>query len=410
MVVNDATRVFVKEHLYDDVRRLALAKPPAGVDMLMALTQIEGFQAALHKLPAWAATEGMLWPCKLALEQCSSEATARYKHDVAERLLHGQSHEQQVASVMADITGGLGVDFAALAPLFTRATYIEQQAGLCELARNNFACIGLDNVEIVCDNGMEWLAACPAPLTLLYIDPARRNDAGRKVTMIEDCRPDVAGMQHTLHRLTRFCLIKLSPMLDITAAVRAMTGVTEVHIVEYQGECKELLLVIDYGRNEGAEPQIHCTDLTAGQTFSFTRTEEVQTAAMLATSIETYLYEPGAALLKAGAFNLISIRYGLRKLARMTHLYTGNHLVDNFQGRVWQVVDSCGFAKHELKRMLDGTGRAELSVRGFPMSVTQLRRQLRLKDGGSTHLIATTLGNGKKVLISVKAILQRTTL
>ncbi|MBO4906183.1 MAG: hypothetical protein J5486_03980 [Bacteroidaceae bacterium] len=400
-MINQATDRFINEHVNDDIRQLALTKVPEDVDMLEALTQIEGRQTAIHKLPRWAATEGLRWPRKLSLEQCSSEATADYKHGIVKRLLQSL-HQEEMECRLADLTGGLGVDFAALAPLFKKATYVEMMPELCELAHNNFKRLGLCNVDIVCDDALHFLSSlvgCEYSsryYTLLYIDPARRNTAGRKVAGIEDCHPNVCQLQDAFSKLTRFCLIKLSPMMDITAAVRAMCNVVEVHVVEYKGECKELLLLIDYTCDTPVEPLIYCTDLTAKRTFVFTRTEEAQTLAPMANGLGQYLYEPGAALLKAGAFNLVASRYGLHKIARQTHFYTSDVFVDSFQGRTWQVEDYCSFAKHDIRRMLAGLDRAELSVRGFPMSVAQLRKQLHLKEGGNVHLIATSIGDGEK--------------
>lgn len=402
-----AERLFIKQHLNDDIRKLALTKAPAGVDMMVALTQIEGYQIARHKLPTWAAVDGIRWPRKLSLEQCSSEATARYKNSIAKRLMERLSAAECKNSRMADITGGLGIDFSAMAPLFAKATYVEQQTELCELARNNFACIGLDNWDVICDDANSFLNSNNTPalsaFTLLFIDPARRDTAGRKVARIEDCQPDVCQMQDELARLTRFCIIKLSPMLDITAALRAMKNVKEVYVVDYQGECKELLLVIDYKSETNDEPTICCTDLSSNSCFSFTRSEEENTRATMAENIGKYLYEPSSSLLKAGAFNLISSRYGLHKLAPMSHLYTSDMLIDEFQGRKWKVEDSCTFAKQDLRRMLSGIDRAELSVRGFPMTVAQLRKQLRLKEGGNVHLMATTVKD-RRVVVKISSL------
>lgn len=424
--MNQATSQFIREHRNDDVHKLALSNPSPSVglrgtssdglqsvDLMVALTQIEGYQTAVHKLPSWTDKEGILWPRKLSLEQCSSEATAKYKHDLVERLLQSLTPEERQQSRMADITGGLGVDFAAISSLFTHATYVERQPELCQLAQNNFAILGLNNTDIVCGDALaDGILSARAPYTLLYIDPARRDTAGRKVALIEDCSPDVCSMQDLLAKLTRLCIIKLSPMLDITAALRAMRYVREVHVVGYQGECKELLLVIDYASNseeiQGAFPTIHCIDLPlrgiTGGCFVFTRTDEEQTPLILAEKVCQYLYEPSPALLKAGAYKLIAKRYGLSKLAPMTHLYTSETLLPEFPGRTWQVIDTCSFAKHDLRRMLAGIDRAELSVRGFPISVAQLRKQLKLKEGGTTHLIATTISDGRKLLIKTEYI------
>ena len=256
MKVNAATLDYIRKHAKDDVRQLALRPVPADVDLRVALTQIEGRQLAAHKLPTWAATDGLLFPPRLALEQCSSEATAAYK-----RLVIGASGAE--GSVFLDLTGGLGVDFAAIAPLFTHAIYVERQEQLCGLARHNFSLLGLPNAEVRCSTTEEVLQslqtqAPPSPQLsnpnslFIYLDPARRDAAGRKVSLIEDCSPDVCTLQNTLRAAAAFVLIKLSPMLDLTAALNALRGIIEVHVVSVCGECKELLLLM---RGNTADPE-----------------------------------------------------------------------------------------------------------------------------------------------------------
>ena len=231
---NAATLAFIRQHASDDVRQLALRRAPEEVDLRQALQQIEGRQLAARKLPAWAATDGLLFPPRLALEQCSSEATAHYKRLIAERILTSYS-------TFADLTAGFGVDFAALAPLFAHAIYVERQEALCKLARHNLPLLGLPRAEVRCaaaEDLLEELALSPA--TLLFLDPARRDAAGRKVALIEDCTPDVCALQGRLRAAARFTLIKLSPMLDLAAALRSMRNVAEAHVVAVDGECKEL--------------------------------------------------------------------------------------------------------------------------------------------------------------------------
>ncbi|MBQ8936847.1 MAG: SAM-dependent methyltransferase, partial [Bacteroidaceae bacterium] len=270
--MNDATLDYIRRHASDDVRQLALRPVPDGVVLRQALTQIEGRQLAARKLPAWAATDGLLFPPRLSLEQCSSEATAQYKQALVRRLLASLPPASSpslppasssvpspslppaavaVASAtvppvcFVDLTAGFGVDFAALAPLFARATYVERQEVLCDIARHNLPLLGLPDAEVRCSSAEEVLQElADNPVTLLFLDPARRDAAGRKVALIEDCTPDVCALQDQLRAAARFVLIKLSPMLDLTAALRSLQGVVEAHVVSVDGECKELLLLL----------------------------------------------------------------------------------------------------------------------------------------------------------------------
>ncbi len=419
MTLNAATLEFIHAHANDDVRQLALRRVPAGVNLREALTQIEGRQLAACKLPACAATGGFLFPPRLSLEQCSSEATASYKRRIAERLLISSLREEgggaasftDLATSFADLTGGLGIDFMAIAPLFKSATYVERNPELCELARHNLPLMGCPHAEVVCQEleagSASFFTRC---YTLLYIDPARRDAAGRKVARIEDCTPDVCVLQRQLRTHAGHVLIKLSPMLDLTSALRALDGIVEAHVISVGGECKELLLVMKGGNSPSTlrleDIPIHCVDLKAHSTaFCFTIAEEKAAAS---TSLHEgwkgvgfFLHEPNAGILKAGAFKTLCQRFPVQQLAPNSHLYAAETIVPDFPGRCWRIVDQATFNKKELKRLLQGLEAAELTVRGFPASVATLRKQLRLRDGGDAHFIATTLADNTKLLLKV---------
>ena len=428
-MMNAATLEFIRQHASDDVRQLALRPVADGVDLRQALIQIEGRQLAARKLPAWAATDGLLFPPRLSLEQCSSEATAHYKRDLVERLLAAPSPaafsaasspvpspSSSPAAVPAafaagpspsrfmDLTAGFGVDFAAIAPLFSHATYVERQEHLCDIARHNLPLLGLPNAEVRCSTAEEILQELSgSPVTLLFLDPARRDAAGRKVALIEDCTPDVCALQEQLRCAARYTLIKLSPMLDLTAALRSLQGVVEAHVVSVDGECKELLVVMAAEAPAG-EPLIHCSYSPTAPPLVFRLSEERACCVAFADRLQDYLYEPDAALMKAGAFKILCQRFPVRKLAADTHLYTSDEFVADFPGRRWKIAGSSTFAKSELRRLLAGVTAADLTLRGFPGSVATLRKQLHLREGGSAHFIATTLADGSRQLIRVERI------
>lgn len=415
--MNTATFDFIRQHASDDVRQLALHGAPAEVDLHIALQQIEGRQLAARKLPACAATDGLLFPPRLSLEQCSSEATAAYKRRIIERFLSVPSSDPHLSSLFIDLTAGFGIDFAALAPLFSRSLYVDSNPVLCDLARHNLPLLGLPTADVRCSTA-EAVLSEGFHADLLFVDPARRDAAGRKVALIEDCTPDVCALQALLRASARFTLIKLSPMLDLSAALRALQGITEVHVVSVGGECKELLLLMSPSATVPASPTIHCIDLSAttsssamaltsfsADTFCFTRAEEAAAPLVLADSIGAFVFEPNASILKAGAFRILCERYPVRKLSADAHLYTADAIVPDFPGRAWRVCAHSSFNKRELRTFLGDTRAAELSVRGFPLSVAALRKQLHLSEGGQAHFIATTLADGQRRLLRVERCL-----
>lgn len=395
-MINEQTLDFIRRNRLGDVRELALKKAPEGVELPLALQQIEGWQTARRKLPSWAEKEELWYPPRLSMEQCSSEQTALYKRDVIKRLL--QLADGETGGTMMDLTGGFGIDFSFIAPLFTRAVYMERQAVLCRIARHNFDVLQLKQAE-VCETDSathpeEWPDA-----DLCFIDPARRDGAGHKIVAIADCTPDLTRLQEAIRQKARLCLIKLSPMLDTKAALHALRGIQEVHAVCVQGECKELLLVMS--REIPAPTTFHCTNIEAERTMSFVFTEEEETNAVC-TYADTpghYLYEPNAAILKCGGYRSLSARLGLQKLHPNSHLYTSDNLCTSFPGRTFRIEDISGFGKKELRQTLQGLSRANLTVRNFPATVADLRKRLRLQEGGDIYLFATTLNNGQHALI-----------
>lgn len=395
-MINVQTLDFIRRNRLGDVRELALKKVPEGVELPLALQQIEGWQTARRKLPSWAEKEGLWYPPRLSMEQCSSEQTALYKRDVIKRLL--QLTDGETGGTMMDLTGGFGIDFSFMATLFTRAVYMERQAVLCRIARHNFDVLQLKQAE-VCETDSathpeEWPDA-----DLCFIDPARRDGAGHKIVAIADCTPDLTRLQEAIRQKARLCLIKLSPMLDTKAALHALRDIQEVHAVCVQGECKELLLVMS--REIPAPTTFHCTNIEAERTMSFVFTEEEETNAVC-TYADTpghYLYEPNAAILKCGGYRSLSARLGLQKLHPNSHLYTSDNLCTSFPGRTFRIEDISGFGKKELRQTLQGLSRANLTVRNFPATVADLRKRLRLQEGGDIYLFATTLNNGQHALI-----------
>lgn len=373
------------------VSRLALllaARKEPEADFL--LRQAEGWQRMRTKVPAWAATDGLHYPPRLSLEQCSGEAAARYKASVAQRLLAGKKD-----AALVDLTGGMGVDFSFVSRHFARAVYAERQETLCAAARHNFPLLGLPEAEVVCGDGTDYLREM-AEADIIYIDPARRDTAGRKTVRISDCEPDVVGLKDLLLSKARVAvMVKLSPMLDITEAARELGCVSEAHVVAADGECKDLLLVLRAGA--GDSPALYAAE--DGNVFRFTAAEEAAASVAYADEVGAYLYEPGAAMMKAGAFKLCAARYGLEKLHPNSHLYTSARLVTDFPGRAFAVRAVYGFGKKEINALRRDTPQANIATRNFPTGAEALRKKLKLRDGGKDYIFATTLRDGRHALV-----------
>lgn len=391
---------YITQHREDDVRQLALKKGPDGVDVPWCLQQIEGWQLAQKKLPRWASSEGVLWyPPRLSMEQCSSEASALYKRSLLERLLAEDERDS-----MADLTGGFGIDFSYLAPLFRHATYVERAEHLCDIARHNFPLLGLTHAEVVhADCTQQTFEA-----DVLFVDPARRDTAGRKTVALADCTPNVVEMQDDLLSRSAYVVIKLSPMLDITQALRALKHVVEVHVVSVRGECKELLLVLAGQKKGGedvmdAEPLYYCANLdTPDAQLVCTDAERAEAPVVSQDSPvpqEDYLFEPNTSVLKAGCQDILCQRYGLEKLHPCSNLFVGKHPLEGFPGRQFRVEAVSDFSKKGLKGILSGIQQANLTIRNFPTSVAELRKKLKLREGGDVYFFATTLHDGSHALL-----------
>lgn len=391
IVLSEETRKFIREHQSDGVKELALryhSKLNENPELKEALIQIKGRQSAKEKLPLWYDTENILYPPKLSLEQSSSQITAKYKTT----LFSGNT--------FVDLTGGFGVDFTFLSENFKQAIYVEKQKSLGEIAAYNFDCFGLKNVQVVCEDGMDYLQKMP-PADLIFIDPARRSESGCKVVSIENCEPDVSKIQDLLQEKASHILIKLSPMLDISQALKTMKNCKEIHIVSVDNECKELLLLVE--RNYTGEPRFVCLNFNRNKrndpVVSFLLSEEKQLNISCTSVLESYLYEPNSSILKSGYFKGLTTRFSIRKLHPASHLYTSDEFIDDFPGRIFSIEDYSSLNKKELKRFLENRNSANLTVRNFPLSVESLRRKLKIKEGKSDYLFATTLNNGDHVLI-----------
>lgn len=414
---------FIQQHRTDDVRSLALKKVPQGVDPSWCLQQIEGWQLARKKLPRWAAHDALWFPPRLSMEQCSSEATAEYKCQLAKQC----NAQCKLPTRLVDLTGGLGIDFSYLAQAFTHATYVEPQTVLCEIAQHNLPLLGLPEAQVINASSEDYLqhlvadTVTPSSHNVFYLDPARRDEKGHKVAALEDCTPNLLEIQDLLLSHARYVIVKLSPMLDITQALRQLKCVRQVHILSLQGECKEILLVLSQSNdctspllpplaeNENAIPiasqslTYHCVNLnTHDNIFHCTEEERCSATPHLLpcdAPLQGYLFEPNASMLKAGVQDLLCTRHTLYKLHSHSNLFVGTHPIEGFPGRQFAIEHTSDFSKKALKALLGDLVQANLTIRNFPSTVAELRKRLKLKEGGHTYLFATTLHDGSHTLI-----------
>ena len=358
------------------------------------LQQIEGRERTADKLPTFASIPDWWYPVRLSCEQCSSELTARYKASLLSPLALGEGKEER----FLDLTGGYGVDTYFLSEQFSHTDYVEQNEELCRIAAHNFALSQKSKVErqklsIAIHNttAEDFLLSSPcgeAGWGLIFLDPARRDSHGSKVFRLEDCTPNVVELLPTLLAHSKRLLIKLSPMLDLTQAVTCLSQVNwDIHIVAIKNEVKEVLLL------SGGTGQITTINLAQkDQAFVFTREEEQHCGLDIRDGkLANYLYEPNAAILKAGAYKLVAQRFGLHKLDVNTHLYTSRQFIENFPGRVWRITE-----KQNLKQ-------ANVLTRNYPLTPEQLKKKLHLRDGGTAFVIGCRVA-GKPTLLYAERV------
>ena len=456
----------VKQHLHDDVQQLALQRNRfpqlSDADFRFLLQQIEGRQRTCEKLPVLSALPDWWFPVRLSCEQCSSEATARYKVQIISPFTLDLS-----PFTFIDLTAGYGIDTFHLAECAREAHYVERNAELCAIAEHNFQ-LYRPHIQVHNTTAETFLASLPhhplaqrplpntqyplpnseasnsphcgrpiaaqaasnsslerpiggtpshseasnspsgrpiggtpshsaASHTLIYLDPARRSQSGGKVFRIEDCEPNVIDLLPTLRMHADRILIKFSPMLDITAALRVLGTDWDTHIVAVNNEVKEVLFLTGKG-------DIHAVNIRTREMhtdrFCFRPEDEKQAPLHLAPAIQQYLYEPNAAIIKAGAYRLIAEQYGLAKLDVNTHLYTSDTCISGFPGRIWQVLDA---EIKEPKKQLDKSVRYSILSRNYPLSPEEIRKKYKLRDGDEQYLIAAR-HQGKPLLIGAKRL------
>ena len=385
--MNDKTRNFIEQNLDADIRQLALKGcRDKDVDLDAAIRQIAGRQTARRKLPSWAALDGILYPPHLNMEQCSSEQTARYKAGIC------SSHPS--SKTLVDLTGGFGVDFAFMSEAFDEATYVERNSELFAISSANMKILA-PKAKCLNEDGLEVLHRLDH-VSMIFMDPARRDHHGARTYGISDCTPNVLEIKDELLQKADVVMLKLSPMLDWHKAISDLGEqyIKEVHIVSVQNECKELLIVMQ--QQPAEPPTVYCVN--DDSVFSY-HPSSISSNHISHHSSLIYLYEPNASIMKAGCFAEIEQAFEVSQLAPNSHLFASDQVIEDFPGRKFRVIAVTSMNKQELKQALKDIRQANIAVRNFPMSVADLRKRLKLSEGGNDYIFATTLTEGKKVLI-----------
>lgn len=351
--------------------------------------QVAARERAADKLPTFVANEAFWWPCHLSVEQCSSELTALHKASWLRSLNLGPE------ASLVDLTMGLGVDAYWMSDCFAHTHAVEHDETLCHIGEHNIA-LWRRPIQLHHTSAEDYLAQL-SRTDVVYIDPARRNANGRRVFLINDCTPDVVAMMPAIRQRCRYVMLKLSPMLDITAALKALGGEWDVHVVAVDNEVKELVLL---SPGSGLITAVDLSHRHAEQSFTFTRDEETASPkTAIATTAQTYLLEPSAAIMKAAPYRLLANRFHVHPLDPNSHLYTSPTPIPDWQGRSWRIVTSGIRGAQDLINPADGhaLSKAHVICRNYPMSTDQVRKHLHLTEGGDQFIIATRL-NGKPTI------------
>ena len=393
-----ALMAFIQAHLSDDPDRLLLsASRYPEIDMPFVVAQITARRQIKEKLPTWYQQEQLLFPAKIAAEQCSSEQTALYKQQLVTE-----------EDTLCDLTGGLGIDSYYFSRRVKQVYYIERFPSYCEVARANMATLGARNVVVLEGDSTQWLDQLPA-IDVFYVDPARRGEGNKRMFALSDCEPDLTQLLPRLLAKAPRVIAKLSPMADLRQTLALLPTTQAIHILSVKNECKELLFVIGREPRESAVP-IHCVHLTkqaaSDECFVCSLEAEQQAASHLATTLRRYLYEPNASVLKAGAFKQVACQFPVEKLQVSSHLYTSDHYLDQFPGRRFEVDEVIPFHSKSCKQLAGQSLQANVTTRNFPLTVEALRKKCRIREGGDIYLFATTGPKEEKLLIRTHKVLE----
>lgn len=374
---------FIKEHLNKSTSKVALllSKKPE-LDAIYIINQINGIQKAKSKLPEFYKNKAVVYPVPLSMEQCSSETTAIYKSSI----IKGES--------LVDLTGGFGIDSYYFSKAYKQITYLEPNTSLFEIVRKNFSALKAKNIETINTNTEDFLEKSLQKFDVAYIDPSRR-DEKKRVYLLNECTPNIVELTDNIFKIANQILVKTAPLLDIKQSIKELKHVSQVFVVALNNDCKEVLYLLD--KKVTTPPEIHTVNLTqTNQLFAFNFKEE-KDAQVNYSAPQSFLYEANSAILKAGAFNCIAQQFGVNKIAPNSHLYSSEKLIDNFPGRTFTIKNVVNYQTKAFKKL--GITKANIACRNFKVKPEEVKKKLKLKDGGDTYLFASTDQNNKPILI-----------
>lgn len=390
-LLKEEVRSFIRQHEQDDPRNIALlSNKISGINNSELAAQIAGRQKAKNKIQTYHALDTIIYPPSLNLEQSSSEATAKFKAAILEEL--GIPKDKTIA----DLSGGFGIDTFFFSRVFKRVIHVEPNDGLQEIAEHNHKALRAENILYVNKNAEAFLTAPEESFNVAYVDPSRRIE-NRKVFALTDCEPNIPVLENKIFEHARLLLLKAAPLLDISAGIKSLRFVKKVIVLSVDNECKELLFICEHGFFE--EPIINAVNIQAKEysSFSFTQSQE-QNITLTYAEPATYLYEPNASILKSGAFKSIAQSFGVTKLAVSTHLYTADGLVEGFPGRVFKI-DHVTKPEPKLVHSLIPDKKANVITRNYPLSAEDLKKKLKLSDGGNHYVLAFSSSKHKYVTL-----------
>ncbi|MFK7982283.1 MAG: rRNA adenine N-6-methyltransferase family protein [Saprospiraceae bacterium] len=388
-----ALQYFIQKNHHKNLAQLAFKKTLVeGYDNRFVLNQLYGKQKAKNKLPYLFNNDQILYPVKVSVEQSSSEKTAIWKANLVE------------GATLLDMTGGFGVDTYHFSKRIQQVTYLEKNTELFDIVRHNYTVLNADNITTINGDSLGFLENTQHKFDWIYLDPARRDEVGNRKIGLAGYFPNLLDIQPLLFQKTEKVLVKVSPMLDIQQAIQQLGTVQKVMVLAVQNEVKELLLILEKaGNTVGQSPAFECVDLRKDGTVLNYQSNNNQDLSNLRYSLpKNYIYEPNAAILKAGLFKEIAIDFKLNKLHSNTHLYTSEQLVADFPGRIFKLKGVENFNKKAIAPYLENR-KANITTRNFPYAVAQIKKKLGVKDGGNVYLFATTLQEEQfKILVCEK--------
>lgn len=388
-ILSSEVQEFIKKNLKQDIVQIILKGSPfKDITVQELANQIAAKQKSERKLPTWFTSEKIFYPPKISIEQSSSEITAKYKAD----LVNGD--------ILVDVTGGFGVDSFYFSKKMNQVTHCDINAELSEIVAYNLKELEVSNIETKAIDGIKYIEQSSSKIDWIYIDPSRRDQQKNKVFFLKDCLPNVPLHIDLLFSKSNNIFIKTSPLLDITSAIGELTNTKEIHIVAVENEVKELLFILEKNYEENILIKTINFTKNNQQTFDFIFSEKVSIKEY--SQPLKYLYEPNAAILKSGGFHNLCTEFKVHKLHEHTHLYTSNELIE-FPGRKFEVKEVVPYNKKNSSKKLSGK-KANISIRNFPKTVNQLKKDHKIQDGGDSYVFFTTLSNNQKVFILTEKV------